>query len=64
MKHKILFYLFVFSLLINVYLISDYGKRLQHAESKIENQANKITILRDSIQVLNRKVKVGSPTIE
>ena len=50
MKQKILFYLLIFSLLINVYLIADYGKRLEFSEIKIESQKEKIKILQDSIR--------------
>ncbi len=50
MKQKILFYLLIFSLLINIYLIADYGKRLEFSEIKIEYQKEKIRILKDSIQ--------------
>lgn len=54
MKQKILFYLFIFSVLINLYLISDYGKRLNYAQIKIEKQTEKITQLKDSIDVLQQ----------
>lgn len=50
MKQKILFYLLIFSLLINIYLIADYGKRLEFSEIKIESQTEKIKKLQDSIQ--------------
>jgi hypothetical protein len=50
MKQKILFYLLIFSLLINVYLIADYGKRLEFSEIKIQYQKEKILKLEDSIQ--------------
>jgi hypothetical protein len=50
MKQKILFYLLIFSLLINVYLIADYGKRLEFSDIKIESQKEKILKLQDSIQ--------------
>ena len=50
MKQKILFYLLIFSLLINIYLIADYGKRLEFSEIKIESQKENILKLQDSIQ--------------
>ena len=50
MKQKILFYLLIFSLLINIYLIADYGKRLEFSEIKIESQKEKILKPQDSIQ--------------
>lgn len=54
MKQKILFYLLIFSVLINLYLISDYGKRLNYAQIKIEKQTEKIAQLKDSIIVLQQ----------
>lgn len=54
MKQKILFYLLIFSVLINLYLISDYGKRLNYAQTKIEKQIEKIAQLKDSIDVLQQ----------
>ena len=63
MKQKILFYLLVFSILINVYLIVDYGKRLDFSQSKIESQSEKIQKLKDSIQIIH-KVKVVSEAIQ
>ncbi len=64
MKHKVIFYVLLFSILINLYLISDYGKRLAYSENKIEIQADKILKLKDSIQTLNSKLKVDAATIE
>lgn len=63
MKQKILFYVLIFSALINLYLISDYGKRLNYAQVKIDKQAETITQLKDSIQVLH-ELKVVPVTIE
>ncbi|MFL2586745.1 MAG: hypothetical protein ACJ0P7_04220 [Flavobacteriaceae bacterium] len=63
MKQKILFYLLVFSILINVYLIVDYGKRLDFSQSKIESQSEKIKKLKDSIQLIHN-VKVVSEAIQ
>lgn len=63
MKQKILFYVLIFSALINLYLISDYGKRLNYAQVKIDKQAETITQLKDSIQVL-QKLRVVPVTIE
>lgn len=63
MKQKILFYVLIFSALINLYLISDYGKRLNYAQVKIDKQAETITQLKDSIQVL-RELRVVPVTIE
>jgi hypothetical protein len=63
MKQKILFYLLVFSILINVYLIMDYGKRLDFSQSKIESQSEKIKKLKDSIQLIHN-VKVVSEAIQ
>lgn len=63
MKQKILFYVLIFSALINLYLISDYGKRLNYAQVKIDKQAETITQLKDSIQVL-QELKVVPVTIE
>ena len=62
MKQKILFYVLIFSALINLYLISDYGKRLNYAQVKIDKQAETITQLKDSIQVL-RELRVVPVTI-
>jgi len=63
MKQKILFYVLIFSALINLYLISDYGKRLNYAQVKIDTQAQKITQLKDSIQIL-QQLKAAPSTIE
>ncbi len=63
MKQKILFYLLVFSILINVYLIMDYGKRLDFSQSKIESQSEKIKKLKEPIQLIH-KVKVVSEAIQ
>ena len=63
MKQKILFYVLIFSALINLYLISDYGKRLNYAQVKIDKQAKKITQLKDSIQIL-QQLKAVPATIE
>lgn len=63
MKQKILFYVLIFSALINLYLISDYGKRLNYAQVKIDTQAKKITQLKDSIQIL-QQLKAVPATIE
>ena len=63
MKQKILFYLLVFSILINVYLIVDYGKRLNFSQSKIESQSERIKKLKDSIQIIHN-VKVVSEAIQ
>ena len=63
MKQKILFYLLVFSILINVYLIVDYGKRLDFSQSKIESQSERIKKLKDSIQIIHN-VKVFSEAIQ
>lgn len=54
MKQKILFYVLIFSILINLYLISDYGNRLKYAQSKIDKQSEKIAQLKDSIEVLHQ----------
>jgi len=63
MKQKILFYLLVFSILINVYLMVDYGKRIDFSQSKIESQSEKIKKLKDSIQLIHN-VKVVSEAIQ
>lgn len=52
MKQKILFYVLIFSVLINLFLISDYGNRLKYAQSKIDKQTEKIIHLKDSISML------------
>ena len=62
MKQKILFYLLVFSILINVYLIADYGKRLAFSQSKIESQSEKIKKLQDSIQLIQSVKAVSEAT--
>ena len=62
MKQKILFYLLVFSVLINVYLIADYGKRLAFSQSKIESQSEKIKKLQDSIQLIQSVKAVSEAT--
>jgi len=62
MKQKILFYLLIFSVLINLYLISDYGKRLNYAQIKIEKQTGKIAQLKDSIIVLQQLKAVPEAT--
>jgi aminopeptidase-like protein len=53
MKQKIIFYLLIFSLLINVFLVTDYGKRLEYSQSKIELQFKKIEKLQDSIELMH-----------
>lgn len=53
MKQKIIFYLLIFSLLINVFLVTDYGKRLEYSQSKIESQFEKIEKLQDSIELMH-----------
>ena len=53
MKQKIIFYLLIFSLLINVFLVTDYGKRLEYSQSKIESQFEKIKKLQDSIELMH-----------
>ncbi len=53
MKQKIIFYLLIFSLLINVFLVTDYGKRLKYSQSKIESQYEKIKKLKDSIELIH-----------
>ena len=63
MKQKILFYVLIVSDLINLYLISDYGKRLNYAQVKIDKQGETITKLKDSIQVLH-ELKAVPVTIE
>lgn len=63
MKQKILFYLLVFSILINVYLMVDYGKRIDFSQSKIESQSEKIKKLKDSIQLIHN-VKFVSEAIQ
>jgi|MGYP006243542923 hypothetical protein len=62
MKQKILFYVLIFSVLINLYLISDYGKRLTYAQTKIDRQTEKITQLKDSIEVLQQPIVVPEAT--
>ncbi|MBL19796.1 MAG: hypothetical protein CMC82_08265 [Flavobacteriaceae bacterium] len=52
MKQKIILYLLIFSLLINVFLVTDYGKRLKYSQSKIESQYEKIKKLQDSIELM------------
>lgn len=54
MKQKILFYLLVFSILINLYLVLDYGKRFNYADVKINKQTQKIEQLKDSIKGLHQ----------
>ena len=44
----------IFSILINLYLISDYGNRLKYAQSKIDKQSEKIAQLKDSIELLHQ----------
>lgn len=44
-------------------MISDYGKRLNYAQVKIDKQAETITQLKDSIQVL-QELRVVPVTIE
>ena len=56
MKQKITFYCLLFSILINLYLISDYGKRLQYTQSKTTLLITKVDRLKDSIQVLNKRL--------
>jgi|GEM_PF-1048871 len=52
MKQKILFYVLIFSVLINLYLISDYSKRLKYTHNKIEKLNEKVVQLKDSIDTL------------
>ena len=56
MKQKITFYCLLFSILINLYLISDYGKRLQYTQNKTTLLITKVDRLKDSIQVLNKRL--------
>ena len=56
MKQKITFYCLLFSILINLYLISDYGKRLQYTHNITEQLITKVDRLKDSIQVLNTRL--------
>lgn len=56
MKQKITFYCLLFSILINLYLISDYGKRLQYTQNKTALLITKVDRLKDSIQVLNKRL--------
>ena len=62
MKQKIIFYLLIFSFLINVFLITDYGKRLEYSQSKIESQYEKIKKLQDSIQRMNSTKAIPEAT--
>ncbi|MDG1822427.1 MAG: hypothetical protein P8H25_03510 [Flavobacteriaceae bacterium] len=56
MKQKITFYCLLFSILINLYLVSDYGKRLQYTQNKTTLLNTKVDRLKDSIQVLNKRL--------
>ena len=56
MKQKITFYCLLFSILINLYLISDYGKRLKYTQNKTALLITKVDRLKDSIQVLNKRL--------
>ncbi len=62
MKQKILFYVLIFSVLINLFLISDYGNRLKYAQSKIDKQTEKIIRLKDSISMLQAVKAVPATT--
>lgn len=62
MKQKIIFYLLIFSLLINVFLVTDYGKRLKYSQSKIESQYEKIKKLQDSIERMHSIKSVPEAT--
>lgn len=63
MKQKIIFYLLIFSLLINVFLVTDYGKRLEYSQSKIELQFEKIEKLQDSIELMHSIKTIPEATI-
>ena len=63
MKQKIIFYLLIFSLLINVFLVTDYGKRLEYSQSKIELQFEKIEKLQDSIKLMHSIKTIPEATI-
>ena len=63
MKQKIIFYLLIFSLLINVFLVTDYGKRLEYSQSKIELQLEKIEKLQDSIELMHSIKTIPEGTI-
>lgn len=63
MKQKILFYVLIFSVLINLFLISDYGNRLKYAQAKIDKQTEKIIHLKDSIAIL-QALKAVPPATE
>ena len=63
MKQKILFYVLIFSVLINLYSISDYGNRLKYAQSKIDKQSDKIEQLKDPIEML-QQLKVAPVVTE
>jgi hypothetical protein len=56
MKQKILFYLLIFSILINIFLVVDYGKRLSYTQNKIVLQDHEIEKLKDSLRQIKLKV--------
>jgi len=64
MKQKILFYVLLFSLLINLYLVVDYGRRLTHTQAKLEAEVAKTAQLQDSINVIQKKLNSARLTSE
>lgn len=64
MKQKIIFYVMIFSILINLFLVTDYGKRLNYTEAKLQAEIAKTEQLHDSIIVLQKKLTLALPTKE
>jgi hypothetical protein len=64
MKQKIIFYLLIFSILINLFLVADYGKRLKYTTDKLAKEQAKTGQLSDSIKVLEKKISTVSLSTE
>ncbi len=66
MKQKIFFYIMIFSILVNLFLVSDYGKRLKYTQAKLNAEKAKTEKLQDSIKGLQQKVSTVTliPTLK
>ena len=54
----------IFSILINLFLVTDYEKRLNYTEAKLQAEIAKTAQLHDSITVLQKKLTLALPTNE
>ena len=54
----------IFSILINLFLVIDYGNRLNYTATKLDIEIVKTAQLKDSIKVLQEKLKLTLPPNE